>query len=507
MTRTRKAIVTSGFGYLQFASAIVLGLIVTPLVLRQVDPRAFGLWLAAGELLGYLALADIGVVSVLPWTIAEARGRQNQGEIRSSLSNGVAVGVGVAAVTAAGAAAVWFLAPDLVGLQAADRGRLEGPFAILVAATIVSAPLGVFGAVLVGIQDVTWVGSTAVVRSVATAVLTLGLLANGHGLYALSIGTSVPMVVLAVANVVRLARVEPALVRGWPFPSIAELRRLVMEGIGGWLGAFGWRLAAMNSSLVLAVTGRAEWIAIYACTSKTTQLLLQASWIVPDSALVGLSHVHGEGRNRRRREVVDALLKLYLVLSGGAALAVLVANPAFVRWWVGEAFFGGVMLNGLLAAGLVVTSIAHACAAVSSALGRRRRIGMASLLQGAVHLVVSAGLALSLGLNGLAAAVILSAAVTMLPIGLRTLGVAADVAPRDIGADIIAWSWRAAPVLVIGAAVGAANVPSWLAFGALAPLGIAYLWLTRSLYGSLPVPPGLGRWLWFTPQSTLDIQH
>jgi hypothetical protein len=44
-------------------------------------------------------------------------------------------------------------------------------------------------------------------------------------------------------------------------------------------------------------------------------------------------------------------------------------------------------------------------------------------------------------------------------------------------------------VLVIGAAVGAANVPSWLAFGALAPLGIAYLWLTRPLYASLlPVP-------------------
>lgn len=489
MTRTRKAIVTSGFGYLQFASAIVLGLIVTPLVLRQVDPRAFGLWLAAGELLGYLALADIGVGAVLPWTIAEARGRRNQDEIRSSLSNGVAIGLGVAAVTAGGAAAAWFLTPQLLGLEAVDRIRLGGPFAILVVATIVSAPLGVFGAVLTGIQDVHWVGSTAVARSVVTAVFTLGLVANGHGLYALSIGTSVPIVVLAVANVVRLARVEPALVRGWPAPSIAEIRRLMTEGIGGWLGAFGWRLAAMSSSLVLAVTGRAEWIAIYACTSKTTQLLLQASWVVPDSALVGLSHIHGEGRHHRRREVVDALLKLYLVLSGGAALAVLVVNPAFVRWWVGEAFYGGLILNGLLAAGLVVTSIAHACAAVSSALGRRRTIGMASLLQGAVHLVVSAGLALSFGLNGLAAAVILSAAVTMLPIGLRTLGLAADVAPRDIGADIVAWSWRAAPVLIVGAAVGAANVTVWLALGALAPLGIAYLWLMRPLYASLlPVP-------------------
>lgn len=507
MTRTRKAVVTSAFGYVQFAAAIVLGLVVMPLVLRQVDPRAFGLWLAVGELLGYLALADIGVLAVLPWTIAESRGRRSQGEIRSSLSNGVCIGMLVASVIGAGAAAVWFLAPRLVGVETADRGGLAGPFAILVAATIVSAPLAVFGAVLTGIQDVTWVGSTAVARSVATAAITIGLLADGRGLYALSIGASLPMVVVAVANVVRLARVDPALVRDWPAPSLAELRRLVMEGIGGWLGAFGWRLSAMSSSLVLAVTGRAEWIAIYACTSKTTQLVLPASWIVPDSALVGLSHLHGEGRTDRRREVVDALLKLYLVLSGAAALGVLALNPSFVRWWVGETFYGGALLNGLLAAGLVVTSVAHACAAISSALGLRRTIGMAGLLQGAVHLALSAGLALSFGLNGLAAAVILSAAVTMLPIGLRTLGLAADVSPRDLLADIMAWSWRAAPVLAIGAVVGASNVRLWVAIAALAPLGILYLWLTRPLYARLPVPAAMRRWMLFAPQSTFDPQH
>jgi O-antigen/teichoic acid export membrane protein len=495
MTRTRKAVVTSAFGYVQFAAAIVLGLVVTPLVLRQVDPRAFGLWLAAGELLGYLALADIGVVAVLPWTIAEAQGRQNHDQIRSSLSNGVCIGLMVAAVTAAGTAAVWFLAPQLVGVEAADRSGLAGPFAILVAATILCAPLAVFGAVLTGIQDVTWVGSTAVVKSVATAAITVGLLVDGRGLYALSIGMSLPSVVLGVVNVLRLARVSPALVRNWPAPSIPELRRLVTEGVGGWLGAFGWRLAAMSSSLVLAVTGRAEWIAIYACTSKTTQLALPASWIVPDSALVGLSHVHGEGRRDRRREVVDALLKLYLVLSGGAALSVLALNPSFVRWWVGEAFYGGVLLNALLAIGLVVTSVAHACAAISSALGRRRTIGMAGLLQGAIHLVLSAVLALSFGLAGLAAAVIVSAAVTMLPIGLRTLGLAADISPRDILADTIAWSVRAAPVLAIGAAIGAADVTLWVACAALAPLGIVYLWLTRPLYAGLPVPPAVRRWL------------
>jgi O-antigen/teichoic acid export membrane protein len=407
------------------------------------------------------------------------------------------MGMLVGTATGAGAAAVWFLAPQLAVLESSDRSVLAGPFAILVVATIVSAPLAVFGAVLTGIQDVTWVGSTAVAKSVATAAITVGLLADGRGLYALSMGTSLPLVVIGIANVLRLARVDPSLVRNWPTPSIPELRRLVLEGVGGWLGAFGWRLAAMSSSLVLAVTGRAEWIAIYACTSKTTQLALPASWVVPDSALVGLSHVHGEGRHDRRREIVDALLKLYLVLSGAAALSVLALNPAFVRWWVGDAFYGGVLLNALLAIGLVVTSIAHGCAAISSVLGRRRTIGVAGLLQGAIHLALSAFLAVSFGLNGLGAAVIVSAAVTMLPIGLRTLGLAADISPRDILGDVMAWSVRAAPILAIGAAIGASNVTLWVALAALAPLEIAYLWLTRTLYAGLPVPPALRRWMVF----------
>jgi O-antigen/teichoic acid export membrane protein len=495
MTRTRKAIVTSGFGYLQFASAVVLGLFVTPIVLRQVDPRAYGLWLAAGELLGYLALADVGVFAVLPWTIAEAEGRRDRAEIRAFMSNGVAIGTGLAAVTVASVALVWFLAPGVVGLQPSDRAVIGGPLTVLVVATIVSAPLAVFNAVLIGIQDVTWVGSMAVARSVATAGLTVGLLAVGWGLMALSIGAATPMVLIAALNVVRLVRTEPLLLRDWPVPSFERIRLLVTQGVGGWLGAFGWRLSAMSASLVLAVTGRAEWIAIYVCTSKTTQLLQQVSWIVPDSALVGLSQVHGEGRRERRREVVEALLTLYLILAGAAALVVLAVNPSFVRWWVGGAFYGGTILNVLLAAGLIVMSCAHAFAVLASALGRRRAIGAAGLLQGGVHLGLSVVLAVWVGLDGLAAAVIVSAGVTVLPIGLHTLGRAADEDPRRLAADIQGWAWRAAPALMVAGAMGAANLTLWMALAAVVPLELAYFWSTRSLYEDLPVPPRFKRLL------------
>jgi O-antigen/teichoic acid export membrane protein len=487
VTRARKAILTSAFGYLQFASAIVLGLVVTPMVLRQVDPRAYGLWLAVGELLGYIALADVGVFAVLPWTIAEAEGRRDRREIRAFIANGFAIGMALAVVTAVSVATIWFLAPSSIGLSTADRALVGGPLMLLVVATVVSAPLAIFNAVLIGLQDVTFVGATAVVRSTATAILTVVLLARGWGLYALSIGAAIPMVFSALLSAVRLGRIEPGLLRDWPRPSSDQIRRLITEGVGGWLGGFGWRLSAMSNGLVLAATGRADLIAVYACTSKVVQMLLQVCWIVPDSALVGLAQIHGEGRAERRVDVAAAVFRLYLVLAGGAALLVLSANPAFVRLWVGPEFFGGFAVNVLLAAGLISSSIGHGFAALASALGRRLSVGVAGLIQGGVHLVLAVVLTVGLGLEGLALAAVLSVAVTMIPIGFRLLNATAGFEPGRIARDVNAWSWRAAPALVCAALVGATGATLWMAGVASLALGVAYVWSTRSLYADLPL--------------------
>jgi O-antigen/teichoic acid export membrane protein len=216
------------------------------------------------------------------------------------------------------------------------------------------------------------------------------------------------------------------------------------------------------------------------------QLLLQLCWIVPDSALVGLAQIHGEGRAERRREITAALFRLYLVLAGGAAILVLAANASFVRWWVGPEFFAGVAVNVLLAAGLISSSIGHAFAALGSALGRRLPIGVAGLIQGGVHVILAVTLTLLLGLEGLALAAILSVALTMIPMGLRTLHAAGFEAGR-IARDVNAWSWRAAPALVCAALVGATGATLWVTGAAALALGIAYVWSTRSLYADLPI--------------------
>ena len=80
----------------------------------------------------------------------------------------------------------------------------------------------------------------------------------------------------------------------WHRPHWQDIRRLFIEGIGTWIGGWGWRMFAASDGLVLAALGRPTQVAALACTNKLAQSLVQFSWIPCDNGLVGLAHLAGE---------------------------------------------------------------------------------------------------------------------------------------------------------------------------------------------------------------------
>src|SRR5438067_2745314 len=141
MSRTRKAVTSAGFTYLQYILGIVTGIVLVPLIIRCLGQRTYGLWLACGELIAYLALADLGVFTVLPWIVAGADGRGDRDAIRRLLINGLFVGAIVGAAILIGSAAIWFGACEWLDVTPADRTALAGPLTLLAITAAVSYPL------------------------------------------------------------------------------------------------------------------------------------------------------------------------------------------------------------------------------------------------------------------------------------------------------------------------------------------------------------------------------
>lgn len=493
LTRTRRAMLAAAFAYLQFAASIVVGLIVVPLVLSHVDLRSYGLWLTAADLLGYAALLDLGMFSVLPWVVAQSEGAGAHDRLRRAVSNATAAALVLAVLVAVAAVLMWRWVPAWIHMTDADRAMLSGPLLVYLAGSVLSLPLHVSGALVTGMQDYAFSGTVALVRSLISAALTIGLLLAGYQLYALAFGVAIPSIGAGMAMLFRQHTRFRHLARDWPRPTVHGVRWLLHESVGAWLGVFGWRLLSTTNAIVLTAAGHPELVPLYSCTARLSTVLTQMGWALPDSGLVGLAQLQGEGRPVRLREVSRGLLKLHLIIAGGTATLLAAVNPAFVAWWVGPNLYGGDTLNLLLAAGVVMGAITHALVTVSAVLGWRIEVGATSIVNGLLQVALGFMLVQQMGYVGLAMAALISAAVTTLPVAIRLAAKSARLSPTESLGALRTWSLRAAApmgvAVFVGVFVPAGRLP--LAVAIWAALTPFYLWLVRPFIGDLPLDPRL----------------
>ena len=175
MSRTRRAITLAGFQYAQMVLALVSGVVLFPLTIRAVGVHDFGLWLATGEVVGYLLLGDLGVFAVLPWLIAARDGAGDKVGIARLTADGLALGVLMACLLTVAAAGVWTLNPVAVGLNPAVWDTVREALVAMLGLSAVGAVLRPFPAILAGLQDAVFVGSFGIAQTVLTIALTVGL--------------------------------------------------------------------------------------------------------------------------------------------------------------------------------------------------------------------------------------------------------------------------------------------------------------------------------------------
>jgi hypothetical protein len=405
----------------------------------------------------------------------------------------VALGYGAVAVV------LWRVLPGALRLSETDRALLVGPLAIVVGTTMVTYPMRVFSALIAGVQDVRFNGMTGVAQVATSLLVTAVMLTKGYGVYALAVASAASGALPSLACAVRALVLAPDLLTRWPWPERDGVRHLLTNGVGGWLGSFGWQLVAASNSLVITAVGRPELVPIYACTARLSSMATQVAWLVPDAGLIGLAQLHGERQGTDRvRRVVQMMLNLHLLLAGAAACCVLVFNPAFTPRWVGGQFFGGLPLHFLLAAAIVVASLTHGLLVAASVVGNRLRGGVLTLLNGVVQVSLAVILTRLWGLPGIAAASLLTGVLTTIPGATALLRPATGLTIRAVVLENVApWLRRSAPLLVLGGcgALVSSGLGVWGAAACTAALGLAYVWWMRPFYGRLPLDPRWTRWL------------
>lgn len=480
MSRTSRFFGGLGTGYFNQAVTALVGLWLTAFLLHRLGQYEYGLWLLVGQVLGYLALLDLGVVALLPRELAYATGRAGGADraedLRTIVADTLRLAMWQTPLVGLAAVIVWLNLPG-------EWEPLRGALGVVLLAFTVTFPLRTFLETLRGLQDLAFAGAANTVAWLVGIGTAVGLVLGGFGLYGLAVGWIVTQLSLTGLAWVRLKRRFPqALPDGVPGlfagMSLTRLQR------GGWISVTQVSHVLLSGTDVIiigALLGPAA-IVPYVVTGKLINVLAHQPQMLLQAAEPGLSELKtGETRERILR-VSTALTEATLIISGAFVCVVLAVNEGFVAWWVGRAQWGGLLLSVLI---LARVFLSHWNLTVGTALfcfGYERHLALTALGNGAVSLGAAIVLVGRYGLIGAPIGAIAGLLLVSLPVNLTALSREIRVSAWRLVGVQGRWFWRFG---LAAAGAGAAAVtwtPSTIPALAAAATAIGLL------YGALMLP-------------------
>jgi O-antigen/teichoic acid export membrane protein len=464
-SRRRAALASAAFAYAGLTVVLVQGFVLTPAYLAHIPVALYGAWLAAGNVIAWIELVDPGLAGLMQQRVAFAFGRRDSGQLGTVIATGLLV---VAAFSVLPLVA-WPAASGvgtLLHLEGVQVDELATSFRIgLVASSINLAAYGVSG-INVGLQRTTMYGSSTLVAACCGIVFTLALLISGAGLSSIPGGLVARGLVVFSWNTVALwtwcRRYLPnRLHLEWQ-----EARAIAQLSSFGVLGRVGATLLQKMDVFLGAQLVAPSSAAVFTLTGRSLDLVRLGADRIGGAVTGSLSHLAGEGKAERVRQVVSLLMATVSWAGGIGAGLVLAFNAVFVGLWVGPEFYGGNMLTLGVSAAMAVGLMTNLLALLTYALGAVRACSLVVLCEAVVRVPLQVVLTREIGLGGLP----LAAIITGLTISMILLPL---LASKLIGAQprqVLRQAWCR---LAYMALIGVCGIPlRWL----IEMANIAWTW-------------------------------
>ncbi|MGH2679411.1 MAG: lipopolysaccharide biosynthesis protein [Actinomycetota bacterium] len=408
---TKKASLNAAASTAEQAARIVAGLIISPILLRELGDTVFGIWQVLQKLIGHTSPASGRPGEALKWTIAHEQGSTDYDFKRRQVGNALAVWLlFLPLLLAIGGVLAWF-SPTWLDVGPSSYGTVRLAAGILVLDAVLFSLLYLPQSVLQGEN----LGYKRLGLSVVLVFVSKGLLVTavylGTGIGGLAVATAVATMLWGVTYlfIVR-SRVSWF---GVARPSVAEVKRFV--GLSWWFLVWNLIMTVMLASdvVLLGVVGSPALVTTYTLAKYIPQAITVAVATVIVAIMPGLGGLVGAGELARavriRRETIS-LIWLFTIVSGATTL---LWEESFLQLWVGVGYYPGAM--AILMVMLMVLQFALIrtdANIIDLTLDLRRKVVL-----GTVSTVLAVGLAwlflgpLDMGIIGLVLGFILGRAV------------------------------------------------------------------------------------------------
>lgn len=332
-------------GSLRMVLHVLTGLWLTPFTLRHMDRQEFAIFSLTLDVVGWLALLDLGITAGLRIQAARLVGLPQQDTVNRLASTAFLAQnlVVLAVLLVGGGLAAGF--PYFFPIRPTLHHDAMAVMAITVLGAGISIGCQTFSALLVANQQMHVDNLLGLLMIVIRTVLTVVLLELGWGIYSLAVAHLAARVTTGGLAVLRVYRFFPELKIKYRLASWEVFRQI--GGLGIWfsLGSLAGIIIHTLGSVVTAKVISVETVTVLVLTGRFYELSSGLVFLISENARPMIGQMFGQDR-------IEDSLKTYRLLFGvSTGLAVVVAfgvwagNGCFVTKWVGDINYGGIWVD------------------------------------------------------------------------------------------------------------------------------------------------------------------
>ena len=394
---------------LQQGARFVVGVVITPIIIRGLGAELYGAWTMIQQTIGYLSLSDLRPMGTLKFTLAVKQHLDDTAEKRRQIGSALVIwACSLPLFLILGGVAIWKL-PVFIRVNPENVAQVRVAIAIVVVSIAMDKVLSLPATVLRGMN----LEYKAMGLNAAIILLNGGLLAfviwQGWGLPGVA-GASV--LGLVISGMVRLVVAKNAL--SWFGMSIPEKKELIeFAKLTAWLtlsALSGLLLTASDFLLVGFLLGPTA-VTVYASTGAALRMTTEPLAQMLSAANPGLAGICGQGDWQRALRIRSEMFTLAIACMTFFGVGILALNQTFVGLWVGTEYFGGQVTNLFMVLAAFCKLFFRIDNQIITGMLEIKGMALAMSLCGGFVIVLGFGLTRIWGLTGMAIANLLGYAI------------------------------------------------------------------------------------------------
>lgn len=381
---------------------VLIGLFLTPFIIKSLGSNNFGVWRAVGSIIGYYGLLDLGIGSALTRYIARYSVQGDTERLNKTASTAMLV------FSLAGLIILLlslFFADKIVNFFNVTSEESKSFIKLLWLMGMITAinlPANIFRAVVIAREHYVASNIINIVRAILRTALAIVFIRIGYGVFGLGLAVFIVSLVAIFANYMLYKKFANDIKLKFSYIDTKVVKTLISYGGFTTIITVANILRTSIDNLVIGKWIDMKSVGVYGIAAiiikYITQLIVAGNGVLTPrfASLDGLND-HSKLKDLFLKSIfTSSLLALFLL-----SISLLFIKP-FVEIWVGEDFWASSMLFIILIIAWITDLVQNPGIGLMFALNKHRYYSLAVILEGITNLIISILLVTRYGLIGVA---------------------------------------------------------------------------------------------------------